>query len=326
MTTFFISCDWGTSRLRLRLVELQGRRVATESLSDEGVARIASSSTAVSRAARFASALTSARERLSKESGHDADDAPLVISGMASSSIGWHELPYAELPFTLDAAALVWHKLEQAGGSRGNAYLLSGVRSKDDVMRGEEAELIGLADYLGHDKFPARCTVIMPGTHSKHVEVVNNAARGFRTFMTGELFEVLRTHSVLRGSTGGDSGAAAAFDENSFSEGCLLGAKEPLSSTLFRVRARQLLNGCGISSNSSYLSGLLVGAELGGLTSSDSSLLLCAGGKLENPYTLAVNLLGMGTRATVVPAAVVDTLAARGHAVFLEARGLEENG
>ncbi len=39
--TRFISCDWGTSRLRLRLIELTPRRIMAEHATDEGIQHLA---------------------------------------------------------------------------------------------------------------------------------------------------------------------------------------------------------------------------------------------------------------------------------------------
>src|SRR5206468_10724151 len=70
---------------------------------------------------------------------------PLVISGMASSSVGWRDLPYAKTPFPLDGSGvwsqeLNWSKPEWLGPT----YLISGVATAYDMMRGEETEIIGL--------------------------------------------------------------------------------------------------------------------------------------------------------------------------------------
>ena len=45
-----------------------------------------------------------------------------------------------------------------------------------------------------------RSLLILPGTQSKHIQIENQSVIDFRTFMTGELFEVLGRHSILRAS------------------------------------------------------------------------------------------------------------------------------
>src|SRR6185295_9114432 len=117
----FVSGDWGTSNFRLRLVE--GTTVKAEVRTDEGTAKLAA--LGGDRAEAFRSTLAKGLEQLRAPVA-----LPVVISGMASSSIGWKELPYAKLPFSLDGRDAVWEKVE------GRVYLISGLRSATDVLRG----------------------------------------------------------------------------------------------------------------------------------------------------------------------------------------------
>ena len=61
-------------------------------------------------------------------------------------------------------------------------------------MRGEETQIAG---YLAKDPnfFGTLC---LPGTHSKWTQISAEEIVSFRTFMTGELFALLSTQSVLR--------------------------------------------------------------------------------------------------------------------------------
>ena len=59
----------------------------------------------------------------------------------------------------------------------------------------------------------------------------------FRTYMTGELFDLLSKQSVLRHSTD----PAAPFDKSAFLEGVEESVKRPVTGALFRVRTRQVL-------------------------------------------------------------------------------------
>lgn len=116
-----------------------------------------------------------------------------MVSGMASSSIGWRELPYALLPFSLEGSSVVGQWVEP------EVYLISGVRGANDMMRGEETQALGWAEQVG-DALPLRATLVLPGTHSKHLRLQSGNLTGITTFMTGELFEMLRAHSMLRHS------------------------------------------------------------------------------------------------------------------------------
>lgn len=60
-------------------------------------------------------------------------------------------------------------------------------------MRGEEVQLFGLAKMIDQ----TNATALFPGTHSKHIKFSNNQLHKFSTYMTGELFSILSTQSIL---------------------------------------------------------------------------------------------------------------------------------
>ena len=118
----------------------------------------------------------------------EAAPRPILISGMASSSIGWRELPYACLPFPLDGSGARWQEIERVGEHR--VFVFSGLAAESDVLRGEETEVLGLAAGGALAPFREQALLVLPGTHSKHVRIEAGSITGFSTYMTGELFEV----------------------------------------------------------------------------------------------------------------------------------------
>jgi 2-dehydro-3-deoxygalactonokinase len=290
----FASCDWGTSTFRLRLVD---GAVGAEVRTDDGAAKLAA--LPGDRAEAFRTTLARGLEQLQAPAS-----LPVVVSGMASSSIGWKELPYAKLPFSLDGRDAVWEKVD------GRVYLISGLRSETDVLRGEETEALGLVAQLGRE-MPFEALFLLPGTHSKHLEVNPGGIAVFRTFMTGELFDVLSRHSVLRHSTD----PAAPFDRAAFLEGVQETRLRPLPSTLFRVRTRQLLQKKDVPSNTSFLSGLLIGSELVTLLGCDLPLVVAAGERLRAAYEAAGEALGFGSRLRAVDS---ELLSVRGQQIILD--------
>jgi 2-dehydro-3-deoxygalactonokinase len=294
----FVSCDWGTTNFRLRWIE--GGAARAEVRSDDGAAKLAAAGTDRPRA--FREVLARARERLAAP-----PDLPVVVSGMAGSSIGWKELPYAELPFSLDGSDAVREEIEPG------VHLLSGLRSGTDVMRGEETEAIGAAALLGRD-LPEPAVLIKPGTHSKHLELREGRVVGFRSYMTGEIFDVLARHSVLRHSVD----PQAPFDREAFLEGVREFQRSPLTSALFRVRTRQVLDGGTPASGAWFLSGMLVAQEWDVLRGPGGDLVLCAGEPLRSAYALAARELGLKRRLSAVEA---ERLAFLGQGVVLERLG-----
>lgn len=295
-----LSCDWGTSNLRVRAVDAESGRVLDEVRSDCGIKPTfdAWRASGADRIDHFFSVL----EPLVRRLNAPACDA-IIISGMASSSIGFLELPYAEVPFALDGSDIVHQELSRPSIG-GPVILLSGVRTESDVMRGEETELIGI--WASLDAPPAAAAFVLPGTHSKHVFVEDGRIRDFRTYMTGELFDVLAAHSVLSRSIEAGPLRADAFDE-----GVETAAHESLQRTLFSVRSGAVLGRRSSASNYWYLSGLLIGAELQELgEASVEHIYLCAGSAHRQLYAQGLETLEL--KASVVPDKVVEESVARG--------------
>ena len=95
----------------------------------------------------------------------------------------------------------------------GGVYIAPGVATRDergapDVMRGEETQILGAMKSSGaHSGL-----FVLPGTHSKWARVEAGCIVGFETFMTGEVFAVLKEHSVLgRMMAPRESGANGGF-------------------------------------------------------------------------------------------------------------------
>src|SRR5699024_6673774 len=135
-------------------------------------------------------------------------------------------------------------------------YLISGLRSSGDVMRGEETELLGLhaALHITDGLF------LMAGTHSKHIVVENNAVIGFKTYMTGEFFDLSSSKSLLSNSVTMDRDAVP---DRNFEKGVEEAQKENLLHSLFSIRARELiLSSPDKSNNYAFLSGIVIGTEL----------------------------------------------------------------
>jgi 2-dehydro-3-deoxygalactonokinase len=333
MSEFFIHCDWGTTHLRLRVATVQSGEFAGECCWDEGIARIARRAPASHRAARFREALAGSLQLLGQRSPQALAALPIVISGMASSSIGWQELPYAHVPWRLDGADLVWRELEPlaAGSSRHRVLLISGVRSATDVMRGEETQALGLYQLASTVPLLGRSVAILPGTHSKHLDVRDGSIVSFQTFMTGELFDVLSRHSILRHSVGDLARQEPTAPDlggqrrGPFLAGVRDAGTLPLSAMLFRARTRQVLDGADAASNADYLSGLLIGAELSYLAGAEhreTPLILCAGAAVATQYAAACEALGLAGRLTLVPPADVERLSALGQCCLLRRLGL----
>jgi 2-dehydro-3-deoxygalactonokinase len=180
-------------------------------------------------------------------------ERPMLLAGMIGSNRGWVEAGYVDCP--ADLGALV-RGLEYAGEG---ASIVPGVRDlgegRADVMRGEEVQLLGAAA-AGLIAPDAR--VCHPGTHAKWARMEAGAIAAFRTVMTGELFALLKAHSIMAGQLDG-----MVADCPVFRAGVRRSLEAPeLSADLFGVRAQLLLGKLAPADGADYASGLLIGADI----------------------------------------------------------------
>lgn len=251
----FLSCDWGTSYFRLRLVETVELTVLAEIKTTEGVAHISQTFAPEQRRLKFEETFCRHSKSIMPKSKTVASHC--VISGMASSSLGWMELPYAEAPLMLAARNLKTHTFVLPSEPSLTVSLVSGICTADDVMRGEECELLGLAAQHPDLILSPSC-LILPGTHSKHISLEKDMLTGFTTYMTGEIYAQLPQMPTLKAALT----AEGSYYENEFLAGVDAAKEFGLSASLFKIRARSLLSDRKDHHAPSFLSGALIADEL----------------------------------------------------------------
>ena len=208
---------------------------------------------------------------------------PVLICGMAGARQGWREAAYVGTPAPL--AQLVGRSVK-VDSHLGDIRILPGISHGDpampSVMRGEETQLLGLRTVRGN------ALVCMPGTHCKWVEIADGIVSRFSTFMTGELFDVLSTYSILQHAV--DKGDIAGKDAFRSAVRTASEAPELVWTRLFALRASQLLGQMERADGAAHLSGLLIGAEIGAarrLHGAGPKLTLVASGPLAALYQSA---------------------------------------
>lgn len=182
-----------------------------------------------------------------------APDASILMSGMIGSRQGWIEAPYVNCVADLTTVAA---RLTRVRSDVATAWIVPGVATQrgtgvHDVMRGEETQVFGAIDAS------TSAVVIAPGTHSKWIRVEAGNIVTFRTFITGELCAVLRTHSVL-----GRMMTGTWHDAEAFARGVRVALDGDLAGDLFSVRTEGLFASIAPTALASYLSGLLIGSEI----------------------------------------------------------------
>lgn len=257
----FVAGDWGTSHLRLFLCDDDGR-----------ILERASGPGAADAGGRFASVLSGLLAPWRQQHG----PLPALLCGMVGSSIGWLQAPYAPCPASLERIT------DACVSPHDGVHIVPGLSCRNrfkapDFMRGEETQILG-ALAIDPALRRGRRLLCLPGTHTKWALLAEGVVEEFLTAPTGELFALLRDHSVLlRGNspTGnmpidhvpidhvpGDELAAAAFEQglaqfNEYPQAQLL-------HRLFECRARRLDGELSVAAGSAFLSGLLLASDIAG--------------------------------------------------------------
>ncbi|AWV99301.1 2-dehydro-3-deoxygalactonokinase [Arcticibacterium luteifluviistationis] len=299
-----IGCDWGTSFFRLRVIDSSTNSVLAELTSEDGIAKTNKKVEKESdRFGLFCEVISENLDALKTKVDFEIDSLTIVLSGMASSSIGMKELPYGHLPFGVrDAFGLDVEVFENNASFPNPLILISGLRDKHDVMRGEEVQLLGLAHLMEFSK-EEETIIILPGTHSKHCFVKNGVLNHFQTYLTGELYQILSEYSILSNSVTKETLKAwTPKASEAFSKGVLDAKDSSMLVNLFKVRTNFLFSEMDKPENALYLSGLLIGEELGNISlpSDSRPIILCGGENMNVLYKKAVEALGIESRTQFV--------------------------
>lgn len=305
MTKTFLSCDWGTSSFRLRLIDAASGNVAGESVSGEGISWanetfMLRSVPEDQRVTFYYSIINRHIKKINAQLKDPDDTTPVIISGMASSNIGIVELPYTLLPFSTSGEDIGVKSIGKEHSFTHDLNIISGACTNSDVMRGEETQLIGCAN----GRMQSKQLFIFPGTHSKHIITEKGKAIDLKTYMTGEMFSLLSRNSILADSIAAEHATDDPTNEDAFEAGILSGSRENLSHALFIVRTNHLLKRFSKTANFHFLSGLLIGAELGDLIKMETGAITIAGeAKLMQRYVKACRIIGVTADIKTVDAA-----------------------
>ncbi|MDN5685885.1 MAG: 2-dehydro-3-deoxygalactonokinase [Brachybacterium sp.] len=299
-----IAVDWGTTSCRFVLAAADGTVRARREGPGIGPLTAQAAHGTGDREQLFERALL---ERVGDWLA-DHPDIPLVMCGMVGAKHGWRDAGYRMLPADLTPGRDELVPLDVAGH---RAYLVPGVMQRDpapDVMRGEETQVLGalLAD-IGAPR-ASDALVVAPGTHSKWVRIAEDRIRGFRTYLTGDLFAALSEHTIVaaeiddaqRPGDGahrpdGTSGPSPAFLRG---VDLALGDDRPsLSRHLFQARSAVLLGELASVDVRDFLSGLIIGDEVGDALTSlapeeNVPILLIASDELAHRYRATFDRMG----------------------------------
>jgi 2-dehydro-3-deoxygalactonokinase len=277
----WIAVDWGTSNLRAWGIGADGE-VTAEASSDKGMGKLDRSGFEPALLELVGGWLPPERQTL------------VIACGMVGARQGWVEVPYREAPCRPVFSDVVG--TPQTRDPRLKVKVLAGIKQTKpdpDVMRGEETQIAGfLAE---NPQFEG--TLCLPGTHTKWVRISAGEIVHFKTFMTGELFNLLATQSVLRHSFGGAGWDKAEFTRSVAS---MAGEANGFAARLFSIRAETLVVGLEPATAIARLSGMLIGSELASARDYrlGQNLVIVGNGPQSETYAEALMVLGQSPRMT----------------------------
>jgi 2-dehydro-3-deoxygalactonokinase len=172
------------------------------------------------------------------------------------------------------------------------------------VMRGEETQLFGARQLFGER---SDGWYLLPGTHSKWVQLRAGRVAWMRTYLSGELFGLLRERgtlsSVMRSGQLGDDLSVA--EQAAFEQGVAAAAGAALGNALFAARARVVTGGLAPELGAAFVSGALLGAEWHDMArhlEPAQTVRLIGEARLCAHHARCAALLGFATEALDTPA------------------------
>ncbi|MBY6005085.1 2-dehydro-3-deoxygalactonokinase [Salipiger bermudensis] len=310
-TTALIALDWGTSSLRGFRLSASGAVLETRA-SGHGIQHLPEPGEAGFEAA------------FSALCGDWLEGAPVpvVAGGMVGSAQGWREVPYLACPTPLAGLHEAAERVITRAGVEillAPGLIFEPEGGTPEVMRGEEIQIAGTL--AGQPDWQAGSTIVLPGTHCKWADIRGGSVAGFATYMTGELFALLRGHSIL-GRLMSDAPTGESDRADAFARGIALAAEAgpgDLTRQIFSTRTLGLTGQLPGGVLADYCSGLLIGHEIvSGLRGSDGApIVLVGSGALCTRYAEALRQLsGQG------PAAIIENPAPAGLHRFARDAGL----
>ena len=264
----WVALDWGTSNFRAYLMD--NNHVIDHVSTQEGMKFVDQN--------EFKKTLIK-----NIDAWNNKFDIKVVIaSGMVGAKQGWIEVPYINSPCDIRNVNFKTLKILDDA----NIHILSGVSqfNPSDVMRGEETQIAGFL--LNNVDFNG--SICLPGTHSKWVNMNSYNIQEFTTFLTGELYEIVKKYSILNHSLN-----TTELDDEIVKSSAKLIIENPsfISNKLFEIRADNLLKNSNQTSNNSKLVGYLLGIELSGSRTywEDKDLVIIGSSNLNKYYELILN-------------------------------------
>lgn len=206
----------------------------------------------------------------------EKDIERVICSGMITSDLGLMTLPHLTLPCGIEEMAKATENASFPEITSIPFVFIRGLKTDStgfenaDMMRGEEAELMGLCE-----KLEESCLYVLPGSHSKLIETDKDGKIvSFSTEMTGELIEAISSHTILKGSIDLKN---SSLDTSFLEKGFLYAKENGVNAAFFKVRTLKVLFGATDSEAYSFFMGIALLGEISNIIKSSAKKVVLGG-------------------------------------------------
>ena len=219
---------------------------------------------------------------LEKNKTDKGDIEKILACGMITSEFGLVNLPHLTAPCGINELSEGAFETVLGDISEIPFVFIRGVKTKGgsfentDMMRGEEAELMGIAERGEKD-----CLYVLPGSHSKLVYTDEKGRiSDFSTCLTGELISALSKETILKDCVD----LSAEADSEYVLKGYDFAIKEGINSALFKTRILKNMFNCTKEQTLGFFTGVCLSSEIKNIISSSAKKVVIGGKKqLKQP-------------------------------------------
>ena len=198
---------------------------------------------------------------LSKNNMQSSEILRILASGMLTSEYGIYTLEHIKTPAGIKELHKSMTETVISEISDIPFVLVRGVKTDcksfedADMMRGEETELMGIADSIYGE-----CVYILPGSHSKIIKT-NNAGKitDFSTMLTGEMIAAVSQNTILRAAVDIEK---AILSNEYLMKGFEYCKENGINKALFKVRVIKNIFSRSVDEVYSFFMGVVLCGEI----------------------------------------------------------------
>lgn len=277
----YICIDGGTTNTRINLLE--DRKLVFTSKYNFGIRD------GMEDRSRYVEMIKDGVKKLLEENElSEKDICRILAAGMITSEYGLSQLFHAVAPVGISELHTMVHETTLSEISAIPFVFIRGVKTegdcleKVDMMRGEEAELMGVLRGEG--------VYILPGSHSKLIEVdAEEKIVDIKTMLTGEMYLALAQNTILKSAVKMND-----YDSNEewLLKGCDYALQYGINETLFKIRVLKNIFGASDDEVSNFYMGAILSGEINAILEKAPTKVIIGGSEFfKKPMTVILKRL-----------------------------------